>query len=168
MPQGSNLGPILFSLYINDLPEVSEFDIKLFADDTVLLMKDKNLQKLNETVSKEIEKINAWLLTNKLTLNFSKTDYLLFSPKANEQINSRVSMQGNKIKRTQVARYLGIFIDDKLKWEYHNQHICKKIAQYCWLFCKLRHFICRKTLLVLYHSFIYPHLLYGIINWGVC
>ena len=61
MPQGSNLGPILFSLYINDLLEVSEFDIKLFADDTVLLMRNKNLQKLNETVSKEIEKFNTWL-----------------------------------------------------------------------------------------------------------
>ena len=110
VPQRSNLGPILFSLYINDLPEVSEFGIKLFADDTVLLMRDKNLQKLNETVSKEIEKINTWLLTNKLTINFSKTDYLLFSPKANEQINFSVSIQGNQIKRTQVARYLGILL----------------------------------------------------------
>ena len=166
MPQGSNSGPILFFLYINDLPEVSKFDIKLFADDTVLLMRDKNLQKLNETVSKEIEKINTWLLTNKLTIHFSKTDYLLFSPKANEQINFSVSIQGNQIKKTQVARYLGIFIDNKLKWEYHVQHICKKTAQYCGLFCKLRHFIRRKTLLVLYHSFIYPRLLYVIINWG--
>ena len=129
-------------------------------------MRDENLQKLNETVSKEIEKNNTWLLTNKLTINFSKTDYLLFSSKANEQINFSVSIQGNQMKRTQVARYLGIFIDDKLKWEDHIQHICKKIAQYCGLFCKLRHFIRRKTLLVLHHSFIYPHLLYGIINWG--
>ena len=67
----------------------------------------------NETVSKEIEKVNTWLLTtsNKLTLNFLKTDYLLFSPKVpvNEQINFSVSIQGNQIKRTQVARYLDIF-----------------------------------------------------------
>ena len=167
MPQGSNLGPTLFSLYINDLPEVSEFDIKLFADDTVLLMRDKNLRKLNETVSEEIEKINTWLLTNKLTINFSKTDYLLFSPKANGQINFSVSIQGNQIKRTQVAGYLSIFIDDKLKWEYHIQHICKKIAQYCGLFCKLRHFIRRKTLLVLYQFYL-PSLALWNHKLGVC
>ena len=52
VPQGSNLPPILFSLYINGRPEVSKFDIKLFADDTVLLMRDKNLQKLIKTAKK--------------------------------------------------------------------------------------------------------------------
>ena len=70
-------------------------------------------------LAKKLKKLIHGFLTNKLTLNFSKTDYLLFSPKANEQINFSESIQGNQIKRTQVVRYLGIFIDDKLKWEYH-------------------------------------------------
>jgi len=63
--QGSILGPILFSLYENNLPTISKFSIRLFADDTILIMNDKNLENLNKTENLELEKIQRWLSSNK-------------------------------------------------------------------------------------------------------
>ena len=80
VPQGSCLGLTLFSLYINDLPDITNFSIRLFADDTVLVMTSNDLQQLKKAANDEIHKIEKWLLHNKLTLNHSKTNYMLFSP----------------------------------------------------------------------------------------
>ena len=80
VPQGSILGPTLFSLYVNDLPQISEFNVRLFADDTVLIMSDRDLQNLNKTANAEVKKIESWLSSNKLTLNHDKTNFMLFAP----------------------------------------------------------------------------------------
>ena len=74
LPQGSFLGPTLFSLYVNDLPKITEFSVRLFADDTVMVMSDNSLEKSNN----EVKIIDEWLTSNKLTLNTSKTSFMLF------------------------------------------------------------------------------------------
>ena len=71
-----------------------------------------------------------------------------------------------KINRTPVAKYLGIHIDEKLKFEVLVKHVCKKLSQICGIFCYLRHYINQKTLLMLYHSLVNPHILYEILAWG--
>ena len=166
VPQGSCLGPTLFSLYINDLPDITNFRIRLFADDTVLVMTSNDLQQLKKAANDEILKIEKWLLHDKSTLNYSKTNYMLFSPQKECGKDFFLSINGQNIHRTAEAKYLGVYLDEKLKWDSHIQHLCKKLSQYCGLFCHLRHNITQELLLLLYHSLVYPHLLYGILTWG--
>ena len=77
VPQGSVLGPILFLLYVNDLPNVSKFKTTLFADDTNLHMSHSDLSLLQMEVSQEINKVDDWLGKNKLSLNYNKSSYMI-------------------------------------------------------------------------------------------
>ena len=75
-------------------------------------------------------------------------------------------MNNKPPKQSTVAKYLGVFIDDKLSWAHHVQCLCKKISQKIRIFNKIRNYLSKKSLISLYYSFIYPHLLYGILTWG--
>ena len=92
MPQGSVLGPLLFTIYINDLPKISKFETRLFADDTALIFSDKNVKSLNVKVNSELIKVEHWLNANKLSLNYSKTKYLFIKPFAENSYTDEFSV----------------------------------------------------------------------------
>ena len=113
VPQGSSLGPLLFLLYINDLPNASEFETTLFADDTYLTLSDKSTVHLECRVNNELSKIEEWLNHNKLSLNCSKSCYMLINSHPGISCNTELQLHVNlfTLKRQHTIKYLGIDVD---------------------------------------------------------
>ena len=165
VPQGSTLGPLLFTLYVNDLPLATNFDVKLFADDTNLTMSNYNVKDLQTNVNNELENIVDWMRSNKLSLNFTKTEFLLIT-KAKCQKSFEIKINGHAFQPSSYAKYLGVYIDDKLTWKKHVNTVCSKIGKDCWALARLRNYVNQKTLLKVYHAMIQSHIQYCISTWG--
>ena len=166
VPQGSVLGPLLFLCFINDLPKVSSFfNTSLFADDACLISSSTSTTQLQDIVNNELIKISNWMATNKLCLNYEKTVFLTLtnqkSPcKLNVNINNNIITEVNHVK------YLGVIFDKKLTWGPHIANVNRKIAMGSWAISNLKKYVEKKTLRLIYHALVYPHLHYGIPCWG--
>ena len=115
----------LFSLYFNDLPKFTESSVRLFSDDTILIMSGNSLYKLNNTAHNEAKIIDKWLTSNKLILNIFKTSFILFSPMKMSADKSSLTIRRERINRTPVAKHLELLIDKKLKFDVHVKRVCK-------------------------------------------
>ena len=114
VPQGSVLGPKLFIMYINDICNVSKVaKFILFADDTNLFYCDCDLDELIRKTNAELDKLHMWFSINRLSLNVTKTNYMMFG---NRKLNTCISIKTNEqeINRVEVVNFLGILTDDKL------------------------------------------------------
>ena len=173
VPQGSILGPLLFIIYINDLPSISDLNIIQYADDTCLLIPFKNTvdENLLKTKSNQMnDKLNViyeWLSANRLSLNINKTKCTIFHYKQ-KIINALPDIQINNIKLSFVKQYkfLGVFMDDNLSWEFQVNQVSNKISKLNGLLSRLRHFFPKRILKIIYNSLILSILNYGILCWG--
>ena len=151
IPQGSLLGPLLFLIYVNDLPGASNFLTTLFADDTNLLMSDKKLHNLQCKVNMEVDKVNAWMRSNKLSLNYTKTCYMLLFKKPTDTLNFSITINGKIIKQTNYMKYLGVTLDHKLDWKQHILNLRTSLSRTCGIIYKLRHYVPLPVLKLLYN-----------------
>ena len=134
VPQGSILGPLLFLIYINDLPNASNFRKFLFADDTSLHMSDKNLKDLEVRANEELAKVERWFRTNKMVLNSKKTKFILFGvPKSSKNVSFKLEIGGEYLSRVseigeeKFVKLVGVALDENLSFKYHlNRNSDKK------------------------------------------
>ena len=158
---------MFFLIYINDLTRYSNFDVTLYAYDSVLTLAHKDVLSLQNNVNHELLKIDEWLRINKLTVNLDKTNFLLFSncsrpPKFN------ISFGGSSIKQCDSVKYLGVYLDDKLNWNRHVGYVITKLSSAFVIFYKLRNLLPINILISVHYSIVYSHLQYAVISWGNC
>ncbi len=168
VPQGSILGPLLFIIYINDLVNSSEILHKIiFADDTNLLFSHSNAFELQEILNTELQKMDIWFKCNRLSLNISKTNYIVFNSnkKASVADYIRLKINDKELLRVSSTKFLGILIKESLNFKHHIEHLISNLAKYVGLFFKLRHYLPLTTLLTLYKTLFEPHINYWNVIW---
>ena len=167
VPQGSILGPLLFILYINDLPNSVRCVSRLFADDSCLMVTSSSLEMLISSTKKELKNISHWSTANRLILNPSKSNAIFINPKINTPIAKiTLSCPFGNINTVSHTKYLGVIIDNKLNFKEHIQFIHSKVSRAVGLLNRIKHFLNLSSLKTLYYSLIHSHFVYSLIVWG--
>ena len=167
VPQGSILGPILFSLYINDLPKISsKMTCLLYADDTAIILNDKNPIELQKIIDDILPLLSRWLSANYLSLNMSKTYFQYYNNGCTTTpihviINDTIIMEKEEIL------YLGVTIDKSLKFSSHIKNVARIISRNIGVISRIRYFINTKNTYILYNAMILPYLNYCCLLWGI-
>ena len=170
VPQGSILGPLLFLLYINDLPAAANLKTVMFADDSNLLIRGNNMRDLCGVLNHELEHINDFFKANKLKLNTKKTKLVCFRKKSQkiDYIANTILLDGDKVNFDEEAVFLGITIDSHLTWDRHCNKVANIISRNNGMLNRAKNRVPAPSLKILYSSFILPHLQYGLAAWGGC
>ena len=166
VPQGSILGPLLFLLYINDIQNSSSSpQFLLFADDTALLYSAPSLHALQTNINTSLPDIATWLNSNRLTLNTKKSTYQLFSL-SRSYPDIHIHVNGTPLCRNKSPKYLGVIIDENLKWSSHIKQVESTISRNIGLIRRSQYLLDSGSLLLLYNALVLPFLTYCLQLWG--
>ena len=159
VPQGSILGPLLFILFINDIFNNVDCNMLLYADDSVLIISDKNTDKLINKVNLNLKKIQEYCNNNHLFLNIKKTKIIKLN--CNEDLSSKFYLNNENVEVVKYYKYLGYNIDDNLKFNLQVESIVNKLNCANHLLAIVRSFLDENFCRILFNCLILSHIIYN-------
>ena len=169
VPQGSILGPLLFSVYVNSLPNsVSIGSIDMYADDTTLTVSGTDASEIEEKLTNGVNQVMNWISANRLVINLDKTTVMVIGSrgKLNRIDSLNIIAKGNHLKRVRVAKCLGVLIDEELHWTDQVEKVTKTVQSKLSMLRRVKPFVPTECLAMLYNSFVQPHFDYCCQVWS--
>jgi hypothetical protein len=167
VPQGSVLGPLLFCIFINDLPlcfRDTNVVCDMFADDNTLHTSSSETCQIQDTLQTSIDDVNIWCSINKMILNPDKTKCMTITSRQKHQkahLSLTLYVHSNTVKQVNSHRVLGVIIDDQFSWEAHINNVCKIVSRNLFLMGKLKHIVGTAALKMYFYSHCLSHMNYA-------
>ena len=166
VPQGSILGPVLFLLYINDLPNATTMDAVLYVDDSTFVSSHSFKDLLLSQTNDQLVNVHEWCSSNKLHINSNKTEILKCSNRRDDFSSNSVLFMGKNVPFSRHVTLLGVLIDENLNFGPHINAVSSKLARSTGILFKIRNALPLQARLNYYYGLVYPYLTYNILIWG--
>ena len=169
VPQGSTLGPLLFMLFVNDLPiHINGARCAMYADDTAVFVSSDSVEGVNQKLNSVLGNVYDWYTSNRLVLNIDKSNAMLINNGSlrDENDTFEVLLNNTHLNTVHSTKYLGVHVDDQLQFHCHLDNLVKKLSSKLSWLCRLRHSVPRNVLELTFNLYIQPLFDYACTVWG--
>ena len=167
VPQGSILGPLLFLIYVNDLPLELLSETDMYADDTTLHNKGCNLSVIQSKLQSDLVTTQKWCQINNMAINPAKTTCMIIGSRQKLKFTKDLTLfvESAQIANVQSQKLLGIHIDKSLTWKIHIDKTCTKLVSKLFLLKRIQYFLTSDMKQLFYNAYITPIFDYGCVTW---
>ena len=169
VPQGSVLGPILFSIYINDLPLYLTAPTEMFADDTTVHTSDSKVDKVFACLQDNMDRLVRWSEINHMKLHPKKSKYLIIITRQKRQNlclrSHSLFINGELMEEVDHHKILGVIVDNNLSWSYQLSMLCKQLSRKVYQLSRIKHFLDIDSRKLFFNAYIQSHINYASTLW---